>query len=353
MARPLAPPDGSYIGPRIRYVPPEPRPSATPRRAPVVFVVAVLLVSSAVTAVSLHGLGGEGLKASSLGVSTIPMTLVYQYKNSQMVCTAGAPCTGSSPDPPHEWDHAAGDDGVFNTADDCPHCSAYSAPASIAMFATAFGRGGRFIQQDAIYDNGKSVPPEIPDDNTIQTHGVGMFDGTGGQPKEVQAAMAWAMGTQVTLTEHSASDPLSAELLKTYIASGRPVLWMDHGGWPVNQSSLYPSAANKDLQGHVKVIAGYDDRGTSGTGDDLCLIYDPWPEYDREGILPVNATLGPGGTHDPYWLPLRDVDLADSRDIHMVTSVAIPEFSTILVPVIGMLLVAVVAHRARLREEDA
>lgn len=353
MARPLVSPDGSFTGPRIRYVPPGPKPCRPPARIPVVLVIAVLLSSSALAALSLHGLADGGSRVSTYGVSSIPMTLVYQYKNSQMTCTAGPPCTGTSPDPPHEWDHAAGDDGVFNTADDCPHCSAYSAPASIAMFATALGRGGRFVQQDAIYDNGKSVPPEITDDNTIQTHGVGMFDGTGGQPREVQDAMAWAMGTQVTLTEHGASDPLTAGLLTTYIAGGRPVLWIDHGGWPVNQSSLYPPAANKGLQGHVKVIAGYDDRSTPGTGDDLCLIYDPWPEYDRNGILPANATLGPGGTRDPYWLPLKDVDLSDSMDIHIVTSVAIPEFSTVLVPVVGMLMAVAVARRARLRKDDA
>lgn len=347
----MTPSDGSYTGPRIRYSPPVTRNRTVPRFFPIAVVVAILVSSSAIAALAIRGLGDDGLKASTSGVYTMPMELVYQYKNSQMVCTAGSPCIGSSPDPPHEWYHAAGDDGVFGTADDCPHCSAYSAPASIAMFATALSRGGRFTQQDAIYDNGKSVPPEITDDNVIQTHGVGMFDGTGGQPREVQGAMAWAMGTQITLTEHNSSDPLTAPLLKQYITTGRPVLWIDHGGWPVNQSVLYPSAANKDLQGHVKVIAGYDDKGSAGTGDDLCLIYDPWPEYNRNGILPNNASLGPGGTYDPYWLPLRDVKFSDSRDTHMVTSVSIPEFGTVLVPVLGVLVIAAVASKARSRRD--
>jgi hypothetical protein len=146
---------------------------------------------------------------------------------------------------------------------------------------------------------------------------------------------------------------MTAALLDQYVTTSRPVLWVDHGGWPVNMSSSYPSVADKANQGHAKVIVGYDDKDTVTTDDDMVLVCDPWPEYNKSAILPVNAVQGPGGTYDPYWLPLQYVDLSDTSDIYLVTSVSIPEFSSVIAPVAGTLLVAVVAYRARTKRDPA
>ena len=322
---------------------------------PAIALVLVLASASAVAALALNDSGDDDLRATINGVVTMQLTLVYQFKDSHNICTAGPPCPGFPPDLPHAWDHAAGADGLFGTSDDCPHCSAYSAPASIALMASAYGRIGQYVQQDRIYDNGKSVPPEVTGDNDIQTHGVGMFVGTGGQPGEVQDALGWALGVALSVAQHDSSSPMTSALMDQYISTSRPVLWVDHGGWPVNQSSSHPSATDKANQGHVKVIAGYDDKNTVTTDDDMVLVYDPWPEYNKLSILPGNALPGPGGTYDPYWLPLQDVDLSDSADIYLVTSapVSIPEFGTVMAPVIGTLLVAAVVHRARVKREPA
>jgi hypothetical protein len=314
---------------------------------PVVAVVLIIGSASGLAALVLSSSLDGTVKASISGVNVMPMTLVYQYKDTHNLCTGGPPCSGVPPELPHAWDHAAGSDGVFGTADDCPHCSAFSAPAAISMVAAASGRSGQYLQQDRIYDNGKSVPPEVKGDNEMQTHGVGMYGGAGGQPDEVQDAVKWSLGNTIGLNRHGSGDSLTPEVLEQYIFTSRPVLWIDHGGWPVNQSSAYPPAANKANQGHAKVIAGYDDNNTVATEDDLVLVYDPWPEYNKRSILPVNATAGPGGTFDPYWLPLSDVDLADAADVFFVSSVSIPEFSSLLLPVFGILIVAVVVYRTR------
>lgn len=313
----------------------------------------VLGSASTLAALTLTASEDDGLTASINGVTTMPITLVYQHKDGHNVCTAGPPCPGTAPDQPHAWDHAAGADGVFGTSDDCPHCSAYSAPAAISMVSIAYGRTGQYTQQDRIYDNGKSVPPEITGDNEMQTHGVGMFDGTDGQPEEVQDALRWSLGVALGVNHHDTADPVTPDRLKQYVSASRPVLWIDHGGWPVNQSSDYPSAANKADQGHAKVIGGYDDNNTVTTDDDRVLVYDPWPEYNKSHIVPVNATLGPGGTYDPYWLPIQDADLSDTADIYFVPSVSIPEFGSVLVPVVGMLIVAAVVYRTRSGREGA
>jgi len=112
-------------------------------------------------------------------------------------------------------------------------------------------------------------------------------------------------------------------------------------------STAYPANEYRSDQGHAKVIGGYDDAGTADYADDLCLIYDPWPEYNDNSVLPLNATNGPGGTYDPYWLPLNDVNLSDTSDIHIVdTHPDIPEFGSAVVPVLATLLfVAVLAWK--------
>lgn len=318
-------------------------------------LVALLLIGSAigVTAIALVPIRGDTLAATINGASTMPITLVYQHKDSHNLCVAGAPCPGVAPDLPHAWDHVAGDDGVYGTADDCPHCSAYSVPAAVSMLAAAYGRTGQYVQQDRIYDNGKSVAPEVTGDNTIQTHGVGMYDGSGGQPDEVQDAVKWALGVGLSVNRHGSGAPLTATELDQYITTHRPVLWVDRDGWPANQSVSYPSSADRAYQGHAKVISGYDDNNTVGTDDDRVLVYDPWPEYNDIGFLPTNATPGPGGTFDPYWLPVGDVNLTSPDDVFFVSTTSIPEFTTVLVPVVGILLVAAVARRARSRRGAA
>jgi hypothetical protein len=182
-----------------------------------------------------------------------------------------------------------------------------------------------------------------------------MFDGTGAMPFEVQTGMTWALGpiTQHDWAPGNPKGPMTYPLLLGYMATGTPILWLDHGGWPVNQSSAYPPLSNRVDQGHAKVIAGHDDNNTlADPTDDLCLIYDPWPEYNDRGILPLNCTQGPGGSWDPYWQPLNDVNFSDPNDIYLVdTFPAIPEFPAVIVPVMGMMLIAAVAFRLR-REQD-
>jgi hypothetical protein len=147
-----------------------------------------------------------------------------------------------------------------------------------------------------------------------------MYDGSGGERQEVQDALLYAL-EGMPYDQHDGMVPLTWMMLRdNYIRMNRPVLWLDHSGWPVHQSDNWPTNESRQHQGHAKVIAGYDDRGTSGESDDLCLIYDPWPEYNDEEdplLLPTNATKGPGDTFDPYWLPQSDV-LSDASDIFLV-----------------------------------
>ncbi|MEM4263004.1 MAG: hypothetical protein QXY98_04640, partial [Thermoplasmata archaeon] len=86
--------------------------------------------------------------------------LIDQHKDTNMQCKAGAPCP-PGPSPPHIPNDVKGVDMVYGTGDDCPHCSAYCAPASIAMIATFRGVGPPFTQQDDIYDAGKKTAGEI------------------------------------------------------------------------------------------------------------------------------------------------------------------------------------------------
>ncbi len=273
---------------------------------------------------------------------TWPLVLNCQHKDSIMQCVAPGPVCIPGP---HAWNDAKGADGIYGTADDCPHCSCYCVPACISMIAVYRGQAGNFIVQDQIYDNGKSTLGETLGDGILQTHGVGMFDGTGGWAKEVQTSFQWSLGI-VGYIEHNSTNPLTVPVLAQYIALGYPVLWLDRDGWPANQSASYPSLTYKADMGHAKVIAGWNDSDTPlDTSDDMCLIYDPWPEYNDAGILPMNATQGPGGTFDPYWLPLDKV-LNDTNDIFLIdTFPAVPEFPGLLVPIVGFMTIAVVLVR--------
>jgi hypothetical protein len=312
------------------------------RLQPFAVAIVILLVSSAVAFALLNYLPGNRKESSPIKIEatlTWPLVLNCQHKDSNMLCTALPAC--NPPNAPHAWNDTSGPDFTYGTADDCPHCSCYCAPACISMIAVYRGQGGNFVVQDNIYDCGKSTLGETFKNGQIETHGVGMFDGTGGWPTEVQTAFQWSLGC--ACIEHNSTNPLTVFLLAQYIAQGYPVLWLDRDGWPTNQSSLYPSLTYKADMGHAKVIAGWDDSDTLvDTSDDKCLIFDPWPEYNDTGILPMNATQGPGGTFDPYWLPLDDV-LNDTSDIFLRDTLApVPEFQSVLVPIVGLAIIAVV-----------
>ena len=287
----------------------------------------------------------------TLGVVTTSITLVYQHYDTSMWCV---PCAGVGP---HFWNHAKGVDGFYGTVDDCPHCSCYCAPASISMIALYRGFTPPVTSQDIIYDSAELEIGlgELVGNLNIERHGVGMCDGTGSTPIEVQTAFQAAL--MLPFKQHDFSGmhepPLTPSELQQYIATQHPVLWLDHNGWPTNMSTAYPSGEYRSDQGHAKVIGGYDDAGTADFVDDLCLIYDPWPEYNDLGVLPVNTTKGPGGTFDPYWQPLNDVNLSDTSDIYLVdTYPDIPEFGTVLVPVLSLVLIATALSWRRRRGSD-
>lgn len=322
-----------------------------------VLVASLLVAALLMLGFSLNDQEGseETLKSRSMSTLLLPIALIYQHKDTNMPCVAMPPC--APPNAPHAWNDAKGPDGVYGSPDDCPHCSCYCAPASIAMISTYRASPAPCNQQDDIYDAGKSTLGDVAGDLILSTHGVGMFDGFGGWPPEVQVSMIWAVGA---IIQHNQVDgsALTAAMLRQYIFNSHPVLWLDHGGWPSNMTGLYPGDPTEDPpltyrydQGHAKVIGGYEDKGTAETGDDLCLIYDPWPEYNDMSILPTNASQGPGGTYDPYWLPLNDVNLADIQDMYLVDTypdVEIGELHGVLVP-LTIVMIALVACGLRRR----
>lgn len=331
-----------------------------------VFIPSAILAVAIALSVLIAGLSlrdntsAGSVPAHSEGQTTLAVALLDQHHDTAMSCSAGfPPCPAF---PAINWPHVPNDvkanpvpgDMTYGTFDDCPHCSAYCAPASIAMIAKYRAIGIPMNQQDDIYDHGKKTQGEIQANGAIETHGVGMTDGSGGSAWEVQDAFNWSIGPNFHQHNQSDGTKLTAAQLQQYIATGHPVLWLDHGGWPKNLSTWAFDSSDRMNQGHAKVIAGYDDNGTAGDAkDDLCLIYDPWPEYNDMHFLPANATKGPGNTFDPYWLPLNDVNLSDPTDKYLVdTFPDIPEFATVLVPIVAAATVVMVAMRVRPRRES-
>lgn len=308
---------------------------------------AMLMIASAVPLMICAASDSE--ESSPKSVNTIPgMTVIHQFKDTNMNCIANVPpppCGAVT----HVWNGvtgAKGNDGAYGTADDCPHCSAYCAPASIAMISTYRLRPVPFVQQDDIYDAGKTQNGEVPNNGIIETHGMGMF--CQGLAPEVQVAFMWAAGTAIVQNDSGGVNaPLTGAAVIHYINEGRPILWCDIGGFPVNQSGSYPPPSYRNDQGHAKVIAGYDDSGTPGMyGDDWYLIYDPWPEYNDLGLKPIGAKKGPGGTWDPYWFPANSV--LDANDIYLVDSFAdVPEFSTMVIPVLSVIAIFILVARRK------
>ncbi len=304
-----------------------------------IVLMAILLSSILTLAILIDApmksdrLGGG---TSVMSIRTLNVPLIYQHKDTNMTCIL---CANSAP---HAWNDSSGPDGIYGTADDCPHCSSYCAPASIAMIATYHGFSGNRTKQDYIYDQGKQTDGEIQKDNILESHGVGMYDGTGGRPAEVQASFQWAVGS---FTQYGAgTTALTGNVVINSINNGHPILWLDHYGWPANLSTSLPGWYNMTYdQGHAKVIIGYDDNNTpENYSDDRYLINDPWPEYNDKGILPQNATPGPGGTYDPYWIPASIVLNDQSNDVELIDNIVIPELTGfVFIPITAILIVAI------------
>ena len=152
---------------------------------------------------------------------------------------------------------------------------------------------------------------------------MGLFHGVGSSFYEVQDAMDFALEPMLH-DEYNSGKPMTVTILENCIDNSHPALWLDHNGWPDNFSNdIDLPATIKQYQGHAKVIAGYDDRGTSDTSDDRCLIYDPWPEYNDKKLLPTGAAKGPDDTFDPYWLPVSSI-IGDTNDVFLVPKDSIP-----------------------------
>ncbi len=283
------------------------------------FILCCMFPAVFFTFISCPGGNGNGEE----GPTIIPMELVYQNKDSVMLCDQCISDPDLDPDPlTHTWNHVAGLNGTYGDTDDCPHCSTYCAPAAIAMISKAYGRTAEKILQDWIYDGGKDLPDGIRD-GLLTTHGVGMFHGVGSSFYEVQEAMDFALEPMLH-DEYNSGKPMTVTMLENCIENSRPILWLDHNGWPDNLSdNIELPETIKLYQGHAKVIAGYDDRGTDGVSDDLCLIYDPWPEYNDSEFLPSGASKGPDDTFDPYWLPASSV-IGDANDVFLVPQDSIP-----------------------------
>jgi hypothetical protein len=255
------------------------------------------------------------------GPTIISMELVYQHKDTNIPCNSCIDNPPLTPDAHPEF-HVTGTDSIYGNNNDCPHCSTYCAPASIAMIAKAYGLEGAKIEQDMIYDEGKQTYGEVFL-GIIESHNVGMFHGANATDPEVQQALDYAIDP-MTYDEYNAGKPMTVTILETCLKNSRLVLWLDHNGWPDNLSELIElSPAIKQDQGHAKVIAGYDNEGTSDTSDDRCLIYDPWPEYNDEKFLPNYASKGPDDTYDPYWLPVSSI-IGDTDDVFLVPTDSIP-----------------------------
>jgi hypothetical protein len=192
------------------------------------------------------------------------------------------------------------------------------------MIAEAYGITGNYVKQDYIYDAGKSTAPDTAEDGKLDTCGVGMYHGAGGHDPEVQSALIWAL-TGFPHDEHDGAfmqaDP--ALLENAITRERRPVLWLDHGGWPDDQYDEFPQ--DRSNQGHAKVIGGYDDEGTEDYVDDRCLIFDPWPQYNEESFCPQGADRGPNDTYDPYWLSCSSVISGDTNDRFLIPVDPLPE----------------------------
>ncbi len=230
----------------------------------------------------------------SAAVVTLPVARLDQHKDTTMLCLPGGDSTI----------HPNGD-----ALNQCPHCGFYCAPASVAMYAQYRGLGGTAIQQDDIYDAGKFTQGETQNDGVIQTHGVGMFDGQtpgGLGGPEVQNAFLWSLGAITQYGINLSRPHMTGALVIANINDNIPILWCDHFGWPSEHTSP-PEGDDAEVNGHAKIVAGYDDKGTADYSDDDYLIVDPWPA---------------AATSTPYWVGSSVV--LDVRDVYFTDYDVIP-----------------------------
>lgn len=247
------------------------------------------LLSVVVAACLLCAFTGGAYSAQT----TLAITQVWQHKDTPMGCALSS-VPGLPANKAHSWNCA--------TANTCPYCAAYCAPAAASMIGTYMGQAAPFVDIDNIYDNAKVVG-EIMGNGILETRGVGMYAGVGSTPPEVQNAFTYAAG--IVPFQHGplgTPNPLiTYEIIRWYIDNNHPVLWVDIGSWPADQGVL-PGEMLTD-SGHCKVIAGYDDLDTADLSDDLLLIFDPWP------------TSG-----SSYWLAHGQV--VDANDVFLSTTQA-------------------------------
>ncbi|MDD4856670.1 MAG: C39 family peptidase [Candidatus Krumholzibacteria bacterium] len=231
------------------------------------------------------------LSSPSVGTtSTLAVPQIWQHKDTNMPCIPGG----------YANIHASNAVHVLN----CPHCKMYCAPAACAMVAAYAGKVAPFTNQDDIYDVGKTSLGEISGDGVLQTHGVGMFVGIGGQPAEIQGAFTYSVGVQPYQHGPVADGfpMITAAAIISYIDHNEPVLWVDVANWPADMDSIPPGLYYES--GHCKVIAGYSDADTVDPADDTFLIFDPWP------------TSG-----SSYWQ--AQIQVIDPTDVYLTTTAPI------------------------------
>ncbi len=255
------------------------------------------------------------LVESSATVTTLPLPQLWQHKdNDSFPCIVIDPpwCPSGPP-------HAPSCAPVPPWGDGCPHCAANSALASIMAIREYRGHPGCPCSQDCLYDRNKTTDGEIPLDSVLQTHGVGLRDA------ELIAAFRDAL-TELHTFQNDLAVPaprLTAWVLRQLITMGTPVLWIDRDGFPVAymNPTAYENMRDRG-EGHVKVIAGYDDRGSyCDVADDRVLIIDPWP------------AAGSPYPDSPYWVEASDVVTGDESDLFLADHVggvvvAVTESST-------------------------
>ncbi|MCD6380013.1 hypothetical protein J7M07_06185, partial [bacterium] len=207
-------------------------------------------------------------------IKTLAVTQVWQHKDTNMWCNV---CGAGVIHPVH--------------SPGCSHCDMYCAPASIAMYAIFSGRGGNFIQQDYIYDNGKSSQGEILGNGILETHGVGMYAGVASKAPEIQTGFTYSVGMVPYQfgPQGTANPAISCSMVEFYIDHNQIFLWIDIAGWPMDMT--VPGELYYD-SGHCKIIAGYDDNDTlEDDTDDLFYIYDPWPTSGSPSWVAQAAVL--------------------------------------------------------------
>ena len=219
---------------------------------------------------------------ASAGQRTHAITQVWQHKDTGMLCAPAGDATV------HAWNHATV----------CIHCGTYCAPAACAMYAIFWGSVPPQTNQDDIYDNAKLSGGEVIGNGILDTHGLGMYAGTGGHQPEVQTAFAYAVGVWPFQwgPQGTALPLLTHPIVVVLIDYGKPILWIDMANWPSDQETL-PEEILYD-SGHCKSIAGYDDMDTADFNDDQYLIYDPWPN-----------------SGSPYWQ--TQITVIDPNDIYL------------------------------------